>query len=95
MLVTSPLHAHHHLTVLMLDGACAVWSGGFAAIGFAALVCAIAQQFSFGLMGQRLTQRMRHLLLASALRQVSCHTPRFCSTYDCILQVLWQYSQIS
>ncbi|KAK9861269.1 hypothetical protein WJX84_002505 [Apatococcus fuscideae] len=47
----------------------AIWSGIFACIGFGAFVSAVLQQWSFGLMGQRLTSRIRHMLLYSALRQ--------------------------
>ena len=56
--------------MLTILGACAVWSGVFAAIGFGALIFCIVQQSTFGLMGMRLTQRLRLLLLQAALRQV-------------------------
>ena len=45
------------------------WCGIFAAIGGAAVILAVLQQWGFARMGQSLTRRLRVLLLASIFRQ--------------------------
>ncbi len=46
------------------------WCIVFAAVGGGAMVCGTVQQFSFTLMGQKLTKRLRILLMQALLRQV-------------------------
>lgn len=56
------------------------WCIVFAAVGGGALVCGTVQQFSFTLMGQKLTKRLRVLLMQALLRQVCSlhnHLPLF------------------
>lgn len=48
------------------------WCIVFAAVGGFALVCATVQQYALTLMGQRLTKRLRVLLMQALLRQVCC-----------------------
>ena len=55
------------------------WCIVFAGIGAGAIVMGMLQQYGFGCMGQRLTRRLRVLLLQSMFRQVCLyavlHTP--------------------
>ena len=46
------------------------WCIVFAVVGAGALVCGTVQQFAFTLMGQKLTKRLRILLMQALMRQV-------------------------
>ena len=48
------------------------WCIVFAAVGGLALLCSTVQQFAFTLMGQKLTKRLRVLLMQVLLKQVTC-----------------------
>ena len=54
------------------------WCIVFAAVGGFALICATVQQYALTLMGQRLTKRLRVLLMQALLRQVCCICGGWC-----------------
>ena len=62
----NPDHAQQKHTVQ-------TWCIVFAAVGAAMMLCGVVQQFSLTLMGQKLTRRLRVLLMAALLKQVNGH----------------------
>lgn len=58
------------------------WCIVFAAVGAGTMVCGTLQQFAFTLMGQKLTRRLRVLLMKALLKQVALAAVMLPSNFD-------------